>query len=122
MHDLTATPKVPPKDYSTWLGCRVHPSPEYPDRVFLVGTTTGLVALEACHDDCFWAAMVRVDRFEGQALGRGRAETRAMAERKLLEAMSKEPQGLLWIKALNLFVVMNPALVTGGPSKCLTLN
>jgi hypothetical protein len=117
MIELTVR-RLPTKDYSTWLGCRVHPSPQYPDRVFLAGTATGLIALEACHDDCFWAAKVRVDKFEGWAMARSRAEARANAERKLLEAMSKDPQGLLWIKALNLFVVMNPSLITGAV-KCL---
>ena len=76
------------------------------------------MALEACYDGWYWAAKVRVDGFIGQATSRNRATARAEAEKKLLEAMSKDPQGVLWIKALNLFVVMNPSLIT-GELRCL---
>jgi len=121
MKDLTV-PKGPSKtDFSTWLGFKVQPSPEYPDRVFLAGTPKGVAVLEACYDDCFWAAKIRVDNFIGQAMSRNRAEARAQAERKLLEAMTKDPQGLIWISALNLFVVINPDLITGD-STCPRLN
>lgn len=121
MKDLTV-PKGPPKaDFSTWLGFKVQPSSEYPDRVFGAGAPNGLVVLEACYDDCFWAAKIRVDNFVGQALARSRSEARAQAERKLLEAMIQDPRGRLWISALNLFVVINPNLITGG-TQCLTLN
>lgn len=121
MTDLSVTRRPTSKAYSTWFGCPVLPSPEYPDRVFLVSTTIGVAALEACHEDGYWAAKIRIDGFVGQAISMSRAEARAQAERKLLEALSKDPKGLLWINALNLFVIMNPALVTGG-SSCLTLN
>jgi hypothetical protein len=121
MKDLTVPKGTPKNDFSTWLGFKVQPSPAYPDRVFLAGTPKGVAVLEACHDDCYWAAKIRVDNFIGQAISRDRADARAQAERKLLEAMTKDPRGLLWISALNLFVVINPALITGDHT-CQTLN
>lgn len=122
MLDQNVAKKRSPKEYSTWFGCPVRPSPEYPDRVFLVQSSVGLNALEACHEDLYWAAKIRIDGFVGQAVSRSRSDARSKAERMLLEAMSKDPKGLLWINALNLFVILNPVLVTGGSSSCQTLN
>lgn len=108
------------RDFSTWLGFKVQPSPEYPDRMFRA-TSKGVTVLEVCFEDFFWIAGIQVENFVGQALAMNRAEARTRAERKLLEAMIVDPKGMTWIRALNLFVVVNPDLITGDPT-CQTLN
>jgi ABC-type sugar transport system substrate-binding protein len=100
-----------PQDYSTWLGHKVEPSPDYPGRVFLARTSTGLAALEARHEDGFWAAKIRVDGFEGRAVARKREEARLEAEKRLWAALLQDPKGQAWVSALNLALKLNPSLV-----------
>jgi hypothetical protein len=121
MDDLESNKGKPQQDFSTWLGLPVKSSEHYPDMVFVAGSEHGVVAMEAVCNGCYWAAKIRVDRFEGKAMSSNRARSRAEAERRLLENMSKDPEGLRFLLALNLFALLNPALITGDPT-CLNLN
>jgi hypothetical protein len=118
MADTDPRKGKPQKDFSTWMGFEVKPSEHYPDRVFVAVSENGIAALEACYEDWYWAAKVRVDNFVGQAMSTDRATARAEAERKLLEVMAQDPEGLLELVARDVFAILNPALLTGDTS-CL---
>jgi hypothetical protein len=118
MADLESRKGNPQPDFSTWMGFPVKPSEHYPDMVFVAGSENGIAALEAVCDGCYWAAKIRIGHFEGKAMSRNRAQSRAEAERRLLENMAKDPEGLTLLLARDLFALLNPALITGDTT-CL---
>lgn len=121
MADLDLHKGKPHPDFSTWMGFRVIPSEHYPGMVFVAVSENGIAALEAVLDGCYWAAKIRIGHFEGKSMSRNRAQSRAEAERRLLESMSADPEGLALLLALDIFALLNPALITGDPT-CLNLN
>ena len=121
MADLESHNKDQDLDFSTWLGFPVKPSDHYPGLVFVAVSENGIAAMEAVYEGWYWAAKIRIDNFEGRAMSMDRAHAQAEAERRLLESMAKDPEGLVSLLARDLFAILNPALITGDPTS-LNLN